>query len=317
MNMAGSSSAVRKQEDSRRPQLGLVCITTSDAVRYRALTRKRLLQFEAAEQERLLRELYADNLARLNNALDFCCARNIRLYRMTSALFPFADDEAGEMVLEEFRGELAATGARAKSLGLRLVLHPDQFVVLNSDSLQVIVNSIKILATHARVMDLLELPRSPWALIEIHGGKGGRSERLVEVVRELPENVRSRLAFENDEYAYGAEEILRICHAAQTPMVFDAHHHLVHERLDSYDHPSVAHMLSEARKTWAVPEWQLVHISNGRDAFNDRHHSDFVETMPAAFHDAPWIEVEAKQKELAIEKLQAEWLALKASTTAR
>jgi UV DNA damage endonuclease len=58
-----------------------------------------------------------------------------------------------------------------------------------------------------------------------------------------------------------------------------------------------------------VPEWQLVHISNGRETFGDRHHSDFVETMPAAFRNAPWIEVEAKQKELAIEKLQAEWLA--------
>ena len=31
------------------PQLGLVCITHSDAVRYRALTRKRLLQLDPAE----------------------------------------------------------------------------------------------------------------------------------------------------------------------------------------------------------------------------------------------------------------------------
>jgi UV DNA damage endonuclease len=312
MKMAGRNSAAKKKADVQSPQLGLVCITTTDAVRYRALTRKRLLQCEAAEQKRTLRELYADNLARLNNALNFCSARGIRLYRMTSGLFPFADDDAGESVLEELSNKLAATGARAQSLGLRLVLHPDQFVVLNSDSPQVIANSIKILATHARVMDLLKLPRSPWALIEIHGGKGGRSQRLVEVVRELPDNVRSRIAFENDEYAYGAEEILDICHAAGVPMVFDAHHHLVHERLDSYDHPSVAVMLAAARETWAVPEWQLVHISNGREAFNDRHHSDFVETMPAAFRDAPWIEVEAKQKELAIEKLQAEWLGAEA-----
>lgn len=291
-----------------RPQLGLVCITTSDAVHYRTVTRKRLLQFEEAGQRSLLQELYADNLRRLNGALDFCSERGLRLYRMTSALFPFADDAVGEDALEEFRESIGETGRRAISLGIRLLLHPDQFVVLNSDSPQVIANSIKILATHARVMDLLELPRSPWALIEIHGGKGGRSERLVEVVRELPDNVRSRIAFENDEYAYGAQEILDICHAARVPMVFDAHHHLVHERLDSYDHPSVAAMLAAARETWAVPEWQLVHISNGREAFNDRHHSDFVETMPAAFRDAPWIEVEAKQKELAIEKLQAEWL---------
>ena len=295
-----------------RPRLGLVCITTSDAVRYRALTRKRLLQFAESERRRVLRELYADNLARLNRALDFCNERGIRLYRMTSALFPFADDPAGEDVLEEFDESVGAAGRRATELGIRLVLHPDQFVVLNSDSPHVITNSIKILETHGRVMDMLEQPRSSWALIEIHGGKGGRAERLVETTRALPEAVRSRIAFENDEYTYGAAEILEVCRASNVPMVFDAHHHLVHEKLDSYDDESVGDMLRAARGTWPVPEWQLVHISNGRESFGDRNHSDFIETMPAAFRHAPWIEVEAKQKELAIERLQAEWPGVRA-----
>jgi UV DNA damage endonuclease len=290
-----------------RPQLGLVCITTTDAVRYRTVTRKRLLQFEESEQRTLLRELYADNLRRLNGALDFCSERGIKLYRMTSALFPFADDALGQEVLEEFRIAIGQTGRRAKELAIRLVLHPDQFVVLNSDSPQVIRNSIKILESHARVMDMLEQPRSNWALIEIHGGKGARSERLVEVTRDLPEAVHSRLAFENDEYTYSAGEILEVCRKAGVAMVFDAHHHLVHEKLESYDDESVSEMLSAARETWAVPQWQLVHISNGRDSFNDRNHSDFIEAMPRAFRNAPWIEVEAKQKELAVEKLQAEW----------
>ena len=299
-----------------RPQLGLVCLTTTDAVRYRTVTRKRLLQFEEAEQRRILRELYADNLTRLNLALDFCTGRGLRLYRMTSGLFPFADDASGKDVLEEFRERIGETGRRATALKIRLVLHPDQFVVLNSDSPQVITNSIKILETHARVMDLLEQPRSPWALIEIHGGKGGRAGRLVEVTRKLPEAVRSRIAFENDEYTYSAREILEVCRAAGVPMVFDVHHHLVHEKLDSYDDESIASILSAARETWAVPEWQLVHISNGRESFNDRNHSDFITTMPAAFQYAPWIEVEAKQKELAIAKLQAEWLIIQAGAAA-
>jgi UV DNA damage endonuclease len=291
-----------------RPQLGLVCITTTDAVRYRTVTRKRLLQFEEAEQRHLLRELYAENLKRLSGALDFCMERGLRLYRMTSALFPFADDALGAQVLEEFRERVGDVGRRATTLNIRLALHPDQFVVLNSDSPQVISNSIKILETHAHVMDLLMQPRSPWALIEIHGGKGGRADRLVEVTRRLPEAVRSRIAFENDEYTYSASEILEVCRASGVPMVFDAHHHLVHEKLTSYDDESIGEMLSLARETWPVPEWQLVHISNGRESFGDRNHSDFIETMPAAFRHAPWIEVEAKQKELAIEKLQAEWL---------
>jgi UV DNA damage endonuclease len=294
--------------DSLVPQLGLVCITTTDAVRYRALTRKRLLQFDTREQKALLRELYADNLARLNRALDFCSERGLRLYRLTSGLFPFADDEAGADVLEEFRDEARRTGERACALGIRLVIHPDQFVVLSSDSPQVVANSIKILETHAHVLDLLAQPRTSWTVIEIHGGKGDRSERLVEVICTLPDAIRTRLALENDEYAYSAAQILDVCRAASVPMVFDAHHHVCREKLGSYEDESVAHFLAAARETWPVPEWQLVHISNGRTAFNDRHHSDFVTEMPSAYRLAPWIEVEAKQKELAIEKLRDEWL---------
>ncbi len=294
--------------DNLAPQLGLVCITTSDAVRYRALTRKRLLQFDTAEQKRMLRELYADNLARLNRALDFCSERGLQLYRLTSGLFPFADDEAGADVLEEFAGEARATGERATALGIRLVIHPDQFVVLSSDSEQVVANSIKILRTHARVFDLLAQPRSAWAVMEIHGGKGDRAARLVEVIRALPEEIRTRLALENDEYAYSAAQILEVCRAAGVPMVFDAHHHVCREKLSSYEDASVAHYLAAARETWPVPAWQLVHISNGRTAFSDRHHSDFITDMPSSYRRAPWIEVEAKLKELAIEKLRAEWL---------
>lgn len=290
------------------PQLGLVCITHSEEVRYRALTRKRLLQLPEAERGGVLRQLYADNLSRLGRALSFCEARGLRLYRMTSGLFPFADDEAGAGVLEEFRGRLAEAGQRAAEIGVRLVLHPDQFVVLNSDSEQVVANSVRILETHARVMDLLGLPRSAWALIEIHGGKGGRADRLVENVGRLPEGVRARIAFENDEYIYGAEEILDVCRRAGVPMVFDAHHHVVHEKLDSYEHPSVAHFVEAARETWPDPSWQLAHISNGRTSFGDRNHSDLVEAVPEAFRRVPWIEVEAKHKELAIERLRAGWL---------
>lgn len=293
-------------DPNERPQLGLVCVTASEAVRYRAMTRKRLLQLEQAEQKNALRALYADNLSRLGNAIDYCSAHGIRLYRMTSSLFPFADDPIGDDILEEFRDAIAAKGQRALDLGIRLVLHPDQFVVLSSDSPHVVANSIKILETHARVMDMLEQPRSCWAVIEIHGGKSDRSEQLVKVIGELPDAIRSRLALENDEYSYSASEILEVCQTARVPMVFDAHHHVVHEKLESYEDPGIAEMLAAARETWPVPEWQLVHISNGREFFNDRNHSDLITTMPSAYRNAPWIEVEAKQKELAIEKLRNE-----------
>ena len=51
--------------------------------------------------------------------------------------------------------------------------------------------------------------------------------------------------------AYGADEIHEICMRAGVPMVFDAHHHVVHDKLSSYEDPSVGAMLLKARA--AVP----------------------------------------------------------------
>lgn len=295
---------------SDRAHLGLVCVTFSKEIRFRTMTRTRYLKLSEPERESALNELYVDNLHRLDKALSFCQQHQIQLYRISSSLFPLSDleDEIGAKILEEMSADLARIGQRAHQLGIRLVLHPDQYVVLSSDSPQVVQTSIKILERHARTFDLLGLPRSPWALMNIHGGKSQRADQLVRVIGELPLEIHSRLTLENDEYAYSASEILEVCDRTGVPLVFDAHHHVCHEGLTSYDDPSVAEMFYAARETWSNPEWQLVHISNGQNAFNDRQHSDLITAMPSVYKAAPWIEIEAKAKEQAIARLQAEWL---------
>ena len=138
-----------KSDEMGLPKLGLVCITVSDKVRYKTTTRKRLLTLESAEQKRVLQPLYIENLGRLSGAIDFCQAHSIRLYRLSSNTFPFADDVIGEDVLTEIAEGLRQVGHRANALGIRLVLHPEQFVVLNFDRPDVIKNSIKVLALAA------------------------------------------------------------------------------------------------------------------------------------------------------------------------
>ena len=288
--------------------LGLVCITNSDQVRYRRTTRKRFLSFPEAEQAEMLRTLYAANAGVLENAIAFCIANNIRMYRISSDVFQFSDEPFGHEILNEFAERLAKLGKRAIENGIRLVLHPDQFVVLSSDSESVIENSIKILRMQGNTMDLLGQPRSEWATMTIHGGKANRPDRLAESVSWLPENVRSRIAFENDEYAYSSDQIRDVCRRSGVPMVFDAHHHVCRERIEDFNDPSVAEAFWAARETWKDPANQLVHISNGREHFNDRAHSDLIFDMPEVYKHAPWIEVEAKHKELAICKLRNEWL---------
>jgi UV DNA damage endonuclease len=293
----------------RAPQLGLVCQTQDERIRFRTITRTALLALPADARPARLRALYRHNVERLADAVLFCRESGLHLYRIPSSLFPFSDTPEYAGLLDELGPDLGKIGGGAERDGLRLVMHPDQFVVLSSDSPQVIENSRTILLQHARLLDLLAQPQSPWAAINIHGGKAGRLDRLIAEIKRLPDGVRERLTLENDEQAYGAEEIHKACTATGVAMVFDAHHHVVHERLSTYDDPSLGLALQQAAGTWSDAAWQMTHISNGRAGFLDRAHSDFITTMPPCFRDAPFIEIEAKAKDQAITQLRKTWAA--------
>ena len=289
-----------------RPHLGLVCITASPQIRFRTITRTNYLRLEPTARLEKLRELYASNTAKLLEALDFCLASGIGLYRLTSQLFPMhdLDDGVGAMALEEIASLLPEVGRRSALYGIRVVIHPEQFVVLSSDSPEIAQNAVALLEGHARHLDLMGLPRTQWTMLLIHGGKGGRPDALVKRIAALPNNVRHRLALENDEHAYRAQAMLEVCQRSGVPMVFDAHHHVIHEKLDSYEHPSIAQFTQAARATWSDPAWQIVHLSNGKERFADRRHSDLIDQFPSAFLNVPFVEIEAKAKEVAILELR-------------
>src|SRR5690606_5322758 len=140
-----------------------------------------------------------------------CRELGTRLYRMPSFIFPFADQQIGIELLQRLGERLAAVGQQFREYDIRVVMHPDQFVVLNSDSASVVANSVTVLEMHGRILDALGWPADPWTAIEIHGGKGGRAAELVAAVAALPDPVRCRLVLENDERAYGAAQMLAIC----------------------------------------------------------------------------------------------------------
>ena len=61
------------------PQLGLVCITQSTEVRYKTVTRKRLLALAPHDQRALLDNLYRANIAAFGAALRYCEREGISL----------------------------------------------------------------------------------------------------------------------------------------------------------------------------------------------------------------------------------------------
>ena len=293
--------------------LGLVCITRSDEVRFRTITRTRYLAKTVSERRQALEDLYAHNLDKLFHALAFCSENAIKLYRMSANLFPLSDweDGVGLSVLEGMSEQLARFGEKARQLGVRVVVHPDQFVVLSSEKENVVKNSVAILEHQAKLMDMLGLERSSWAAMNIHGGKRGRADALADVIGMLSSAVRTRLTLENDERCYGAELMLDICQRAGIPMVFDAHHHLVRENLSSYDDPSITEFVHAARETWTPETWQIVHLSNGQRDLWDNKHSDFISQFPTSFRELEWVEIEAKAKEEAIFALRESELQVK------
>lgn len=290
------------------PNYGLVCLTVGPELRFRTVTLSRYRALTPTQREEKLRELYAANIATLRSAAPYCAARGIRLYRMSSSLFPMLDlvgDDTGEAVLSSLEADLRAAGANFQAAGIRVLMHPEQFIVLNSDRPEVRAASLHAVQTHARVMDGLGLERSAWNLLLLHGGKGGRAAELQAIIPDLPDGVRLRLGLENDERAYGPAELLEVCERTGRPFVFDAHHHVVRERLADQEDPSVRGWVLRAQATWQPPEWQIVHLSNGLDGPQDRRHSHLIAHLPSAYHDVPWIEVEAKGKEEAIADLHA------------
>lgn len=111
---------------------------------------------------------------------------------------------------------------------IRISMHPDQFVVINSKDDAVVERSIKELEYHAQVLDLLGLDRS--AKIQIHVGgvyndKEKSMQRFIDRYNALDDLIKKRLVIENDDTSYTVTDCLRIHFATGIPVLFDYFHH--------------------------------------------------------------------------------------------
>lgn len=170
------------------------------------------------------------SLSYVARIFDYLEQHDIRLYRMSSDLAPYATHpdmpQFHNMVRESAR-ELRETGERARRLGLRLSFHPSQYVVLNSPDAALVRKSVWDVATQAEMLDRMEL--GPEAVIVIHtgGAYGDRRagcERWIRTWERLPRHARARLVLENDDLRYGPADVLWIHERTAVRLVFDYQH---------------------------------------------------------------------------------------------
>ena len=255
-----------------------------------------------------IRECYINNINELLRVVPKLVRNNIKLFRMSSGVFSLA--EFNRDILdndEQISLLLAKLGNAFMTAGIRVTTHPDQFVVLSSDNPATVDNAIKELSHHAWMFDKMGLPVSPFAAINIHGGKSDRLGQLVKAIGYLPDNVRSRLTFENDESAYNIVDLLPVCEATGIPIVWDSHHHTFNDGGLYLDDAYGLAMLTW-RNTGCKP---LQHLSNttpgleGGSFTERRKHSQYIEYIPdcqrdGLLRDMIDVDVEAKMKNLAV-----------------
>jgi len=206
------------------------------------------------------------SLAYVDAILDYLEQHQIRMYRMSSDLAPYAthpDMPQFHDMVHESAAELRAIGAKAKRLDIRLSFHPSQFVVLNSPDPTLVEKSTWDLTSQAEMLDLMELGPEAVLVIHVGGTYGDRrtsAARWVETWQTLPEPVRRRLVLEHDDIRFSAADVLWIHEHTGVRLIFDYQHFwcLNPEGLEL--RPTVEAVL----RTWPADVRPKIHFSSPR-----------------------------------------------------
>lgn len=254
-------------------------------------------------------EVGRKNLAATQRILYFNAAHGIKLYRLSSSLIPLATHpEVGIDVRAVYAEELRALGDFAKQHDIRLTMHPNQFTLLNGAD-KVTAAALKDLAYHTDLLDGMGLDEQHKVNIHIGGAYGDKPKaiaKLYENFPQVPDNVRRRLTFENDDKTFTMLETLEVCETLQQPMMLDIHHDWCNK-----SEQTPIELLPRIHVTWgAVP--MKIHVSSPKDASDFRAHSDFIDperlleflkACKSAGLPRVDVMVEAKQKDFACLKL--------------
>jgi UV DNA damage endonuclease len=209
------------------------------------------------------------SLAALRAILDYLERHDIRMYRMTASLAPYATHPE----LTQFRGqvvecaaELAAVGALARERDIRLSSHPGQYVVLNSEVAAVQEAAIRDLECQAAIMDAMGLGPEAVVVVHVGGGQGDALGRFEAGYARLSDAARARLVIENDDRTFSLRDVLGLHERTGARVVWDILHHHCHDPDGIPDREA----LELALATWPPGVVPKIHYSTPKTALEER-----------------------------------------------
>lgn len=186
-----------------------------------------------------MKETISDNLECLKNTLQYNVENGLFFFRITSDLVPFASHPVCEFDWQGyFKDEFWEVGEYIRKNDIRISMHPDQFIVLNSNKEDVYERAVKELGYHVDVLNTMGLGTN--AKIQLHvggvyGDKEKSKERFISRYGELEPKIKRRLVIENDDKSYCLKDCLDIHQETGIPVLFDGFHHELNNQGESLE----------------------------------------------------------------------------------
>ena len=256
-------------------------------------------------------ELALQNVKDLENIVKWNEEMGIKLFRMSSDLFPWMTFYEFEQLPDYPMIDiyLKNIGALADKYDQRLTFHPSHFNALGSPNPIVVEKAINELNKHGEIMDIMGLSATVYNKINIHvggayGDKKATLNRWCDNFNKLNDSTKSRLTIENDDKAnmYSVGELYWGIHkVVGIPIVFDYYHHKF-----CTGGLSEQEALNVAISTWPKDIVPCCHYSESRrkehldESIRAQAHSDLIEGTICRYGNEVDVVVEAKHKELAV-----------------
>lgn len=257
-------------------------------------------------------ELALKNVQDLMKVLKWNDLNNIRMYRMSSDIFPWCSEyEISDLPdYAQISSILKSCGDFAKSTDQRITFHPSPYGVLASNNPAVVEKAIKELDQHGEIFDLMGLDQTHFYPINIHvnttqPSKEEAAERFCSHFQSLSDSVKKRLVVEVDDKKsqYTAVDLFHMIHQPLgIPITFDYLHNQCNP-----SHLDEKQAIELCLSTWPDDIPAITHYSDSKKIYEDASakevaHTDWiwgeVETYGLNFD----IEFEVKMKDKALLK---------------
>lgn len=298
-------------------QLGLCCLNTILRKQKPPVFASRSIILRTLREKGVdnLKEKILENLRDILKMMDWNEMNGIKVFRLSSGIFPHKSNQKATDYSYDFALELLKQiGDKSKEYNQRLTFHPGQYNCIGSPTESVVKSTTIDLGYHAEVLDLMGLDNN--SVMVIHGGgtykdKPTTIDRWCQNYLNMPEHIRKRLVLENCEKSFSIVDCLKISDRVGVPVVFDTHHYSCYKIL----HPGenfesagyyIPHILETWKRRGIKPKFHVSEQGSGKCG----HHSDYIKEIPDYLMEIPEkyethidIMIEAKMKEQSIFRL--------------